>query len=73
MYKYSNISSVEAQSVALRAAGIASADFHEKNYYLKSGYGLYELDYSTDYMEYCCYINAETGEVVGFDCEPRVA
>lgn len=73
MNQHFYISSDEARRIALQEAGAADADFHVQELRFESGHGLYELDYSTDYMEYCCYVNAETGNVVGFDYQPRVA
>ncbi|MDD3230830.1 MAG: PepSY domain-containing protein [Oscillospiraceae bacterium] len=67
------ISSDEACKIALQEAGEVSATFHVQELHFEKGHGLYELDYTTDYMEYCCYVNAETGDVVGFDYQPRVA
>jgi uncharacterized membrane protein YkoI len=63
----------KARGIALHEAGVTSADFSNDRLEYNAGHALYELDYATDYMEYCCFVNAETGEVMGFDFRPRAA
>lgn len=67
------ISFDEARRIALREADVSAAEFQAQCLCAENGRGLYELDYSTEYMEYCCYVSAEDGAVLGFDLRPRVA
>jgi hypothetical protein len=63
----------EARRIALREAGLERAAFSAQAVCEEPRQRLYQLDYTSDYMEYCCFVNAGTGEVVGFDSRPRVA
>lgn len=64
------IGQAEARRIALKEAGIGGAAFSLQTLHEKAPQSLYQLEYSTEDMSYCCFINARTGEVVGFDYRP---
>jgi len=63
----------EARRIALREAGISRAAFSMQIVSADMQRNLYELAFVSDDMAYCCFVDAETSEVVGFDSRPRVA
>lgn len=65
------ISEKDARQTALNEAHIEKADFVKISLEKSMGMDLYQIDYCTDFMEYCCCVDAETGKAVGFDCRPR--
>lgn len=62
------ISPIDARLAALKEADITSARFTE----IHLDGSLYELKYETEEMRYTAYVDAESAEVLGFDCEPVV-
>ena len=67
------IGSDEAVCAALREAGLDRAAFSALSLCADGQRSLYELDFFSEEMEYCCFVDAETGEVAGFDSRPRAA
>jgi uncharacterized membrane protein YkoI len=61
----------EARRIALREAGIGGAAFELQILHEEAPQSLYQLEYFSEDMSYCCFVNAVTGEVIGFDCRPR--
>lgn len=53
---------------ALAAAGLKSHDIIANNNLLRDGY--FEIYLLTEWLEYDIYVDAENGEVVGFDSRP---
>ena len=68
-----NISPAEARRIALKEAGTKKGEFVYQTLLNDRGNATYQLDFVTDFMCYTCYVNAECGEVVGFDYMPTVA
>ncbi len=68
-----NISPAEARRIALKEAGTKSGQFVYQKLLNEPGKATYQLDFVTDFMSYTCYVNADCGEVVGFDYMPTVA
>lgn len=62
------ISPMQARKLALEAANVQSARFDSQKL-LENGQ-LYELEFTTEEMHYCCYIDAASGEVLGLDFFP---
>ncbi len=62
------ISPMQARTLALEAANVKSARFDSQK--LLDGGSLYELEFTTDEMHYCCYIDATSGEALGLDFFP---
>ena len=62
------ISPMQARALALEAANVRSARFDSQK--LLEGGSLYELEFTTEEMHYCCYIDAASGEVLGLDFFP---
>ena len=63
------ISAEMAKIAALRETGLMSARFLTVEL-LSEQPPLYCLDYATDELRYCCYIDALTGEMLGLDFRP---
>lgn len=61
-----NISPIEARRIALAEAHVDAAAFTS----VTLDGALYELEYETEEMRYTAYVDAESGEVLGFDCAP---
>lgn len=62
------ISPMQARKLALEAANVQSARFDSQKL-LENGQ-LYELEFTTEEMHYCCYIDAANGEALGLDYFP---
>lgn len=62
------ISPMQARALALEAANVRSARFDSQK--LLEGGSLYELEFTTEEMHYCCYIDAASGEALGLDYFP---
>ena len=62
------ISPMQARALALEAANVRSARFDSQK--LLEGGSLYELEFTSDEMHYCCYIDAANGEALGLDYFP---
>lgn len=67
------ISYSKAKSVALKNAGVSSADIfnYEAEYDKEGKYYVYEIEFETKKYEYEYTINAETGKVISKDVERR--
>lgn len=68
-----NISPAEARRIALKEAGAANGEFVYQKLMSDHDRSIYQLDFVTDFMSYTCYVNANCGEVIGFDYMPNVA
>ena len=62
------ISPMQARALALEAANVRSARFDSQK--LLEGGSLYELEFTTEEMHYCCYIDAASGEALRLDYFP---
>ncbi len=62
------ISPMQARALALEAANVQTARFDSQR--LLEGGSLYELEFTSDEMHYCCYIDAANGEALGLDYFP---
>ena len=62
------ISPMQARALALEAANVRSARFDSQK--LLEGGSRYELEFTTEEMHYCCYIDAASGKVLGLDYFP---
>ena len=62
--------SMAALNTVIAFAGLESYDIYGLSV-LRSG-ELYEISFSTDFMEYSFFVEAETLEVLGFDSAPAV-
>ena len=62
------ISPMQARALALEAAKVESARFDSQK--LLEGGSLYELEFTSEEMHYCCYIDAANGEALGLDYFP---
>ena len=58
------ISPMQARALALEAANVRSARFDSQK--LLEGGSLYELEFTTEEMHYCCYIDAASGEALDY-------
>ncbi len=65
-----NISPMQARRLALAEAGVSSAAFTSQRLERSGAGALYELEYETGEMRYTCYIDAGSGECLGFDFAP---
>ena len=63
-----NNNSVKAMNAAVRYAGIENCEIFELS--IENTSGLYELNFSTDLMEYCIFVDGNSLEVLGFDARP---
>ena len=59
---------MQARALALEAANVQTARFDSQR--LLEGGSLYELEFTSDEMHYCCYIDAANGEALGLDYFP---
>ena len=62
------ISPMQARALALEAANVRSARFDSQK--LLEGGSLYELEFTTEEMHYCCYIDAASGAALGLGYLP---
>ncbi|NLC72596.1 MAG: hypothetical protein GX684_02330 [Ruminococcaceae bacterium] len=67
------ISPMQARTIALDEANVKNAEFNYQKISTTGDEKIYRLDFNTDYMDYCCYVDAKNGEVLGFDCCPSAA
>ena len=65
------ISPMQARALALEAANVQTARFDSQR--LLEGGSLYELEFTSDEMHYCCYIDAANGELLGCQLFPTTA
>ena len=63
-----NISADAARLLALREAGLTGAEFQS----VSCDGRYWELEFTADELYYTCYVDAETGEVVGLSSEPML-
>lgn len=68
-----NISPVLAREIAQQEAGVRNASFMKQRLNVEGGLNVYELTFRAESMDYVCYIDADSGEVLGFDCWPVAA
>ena len=63
-----NLTADEALDEAVRSAGVNAAELTGEEVTLDNGY--YEVRFTSDWMEYDCYVDAATGEVPGLTAAP---
>ena len=63
-----NNNSVKVMNAAVKCAGIENCEIFELS--IENTNGLYELNFSTDLMEYCIFVDGDSLEVLGFDARP---
>ena len=65
------ISLEKAKEIALKKAGLSAKDvtFTESQYEIDDGYELYQIDFISGDMEYEIEIDANTGNILEYDCE----
>lgn len=68
-----HISPVRAREIAMREADAANAVFAAQRLEEDGERYIYELDFTANFMDYICYIDAENGEVLGFSAMPSAA
>ena len=60
--------SLSALSAAVKFAQLDNYDIYALRVTCENG--LYEISFSTDVMDYCFFVEAESLEVLGFDASP---
>ena len=63
-----NLTAAVALSEAARSAGVDVSEIADEEITLDNGY--YEIRFTSDWMEYDCYVDASNGEVLGFQSTP---
>lgn len=63
-----NITSNYAMMLAIEYAGFNFEDTSDRH--IAFGDGLYEISFRTMFMAYEAYVDAQSGEVLGFNFEP---
>ena len=63
-----NITSASAMMLAIAYAGFHFEDTSDRHAALNDG--LYEISFRTMFMAYEAYVDAQSGEVLGFNFEP---
>ena len=66
-----NLTAAVALSEAARSAGVDVSEIADEEITLDNGY--YEIRFTSDWMEYDCYVDAATGEVPGITSMPLPA
>lgn len=66
-----NLTAAVALSEAARSAGVDVSEIADEEITLDNGY--YEIRFTSDWMEYDCYVDAATGEVPGLTATPLTA
>ena len=66
-----NLTAAVALSEAARSAGVDVSEIADEEITLDNGY--YEIRFTSDWMEYDCYVDAATGEVPGITTMPLPA
>lgn len=63
-----NITSTRAMMLAIEYAGFNFEDTSDRHTSLNDG--LYEISFRTLFMAYEAYVDAQSGEILGFNFEP---
>ena len=66
-----NLTAAVALSEAARSAGVNTNEITDEEITLDNGY--YEVRFTSDWMQYDCYVDAATGDVPGISATPLPA
>jgi len=66
-----NLTAAVALSEAARSAGVNTTEITDEEITLDNGY--YEVRFTSDWLQYDCYVDAATGEVPGITSMPLPA
>ena len=66
-----NLTAAVALSEAVRSAGVNTNEITDEEITLDNGY--YEVRFTSDWLQYDCYVDAATGEVPGITSMPLPA
>ena len=66
-----NLTAAVALSEAARSAGVNTNEITDEEITLDNGY--YEVRFTSDWLQYDCYVDAATGEVPGITTMPLPA
>ena len=66
-----NLTAAVALSEAARSAGVNTNEITDEEITLDNGY--YEVRFTSDWLQYDCYVDAATGEVPGITSMPLPA